>query len=516
MASPSRKKPSSSSSGRRDRISDLPDDLLGHVLSFLPTKEAGRAAMLGRRWRDIFCSVHTISSEEREGQRAGDWDTYFYEAQERRSCSTALLQSISAALLHRRRRPGLMVPLRSFRFAFDSYHGWDKGAVDQWLFEVLRQRTQDQELHLDLRFFIGPICARGSVNGDDEEKESNDNKSWGHVLPRTLFSCRAVRTMCLSYCKLNLPEVVDLPFLETLRLTSIRGDSEETIQKLIWSCPRLADLTLEANNRLKKLTVLDKRLRRFALRCCHNVTQVSIDASTLRCLEYSGSVPEESLMSLRGSPAVSSCTIRFCKVRSNESEFVRFRKLLEIVSDSKHLHLHHRGLGSEFFTVSPLFANLTRLELQGPIENSDTVDTVKRILEQTPNLEVLSLYMEERQQDVEKRRRREEKIRYRQLYGRVVGDDQEEYDRSVDLCNLRVPDSSCFSLPCLRRRLKEINMVNYQCDVQHRVLASLLFRNALVLERMCVVFVKGLFAVQVELRKEIESWVVAKPDKSFM
>ncbi|XP_045089579.1 F-box/LRR-repeat protein At4g14103-like [Aegilops tauschii subsp. strangulata] len=288
MATPSRKKPSS---GRRDRISGLPDDVLGHVLSFLPTKEAGRAAMLGRRWRDIFCSVHTISSEEREGQRADDWDTYFYEVQERRSCSAVLLHSISAALLHRRRRPGLTVPLHSFRFAFDSYHGWDKVAVDQWLFEVLRQRTQDQELHLDLRFFIGPICARSSVNGDEEEEESNDNESWGHVLPRTLFSCRAVRTLCLSYCKLNLPEVVDLPFLETLRLTSIRGDSQETIQKLVWSCPRLADLTLEASNRLQKLTVLDKRLRRLALRCCHNMTQVSIDVSELRCLEYSGSVP---------------------------------------------------------------------------------------------------------------------------------------------------------------------------------------------------------------------------------
>ena len=41
------------------------------------------------------------------------------------------------------------------------------------------------------------------------------------------------------------------------------------------------------------------------------------------------------------------------------------------------------------------------------------------------------------------------------------------------------------------------------------MIARLLFRNALVLERMCVVLVKGPFALQDALTKEIESWLVA-------
>uniref|UniRef100_A0ACD5V1M2 Uncharacterized protein n=1 Tax=Avena sativa TaxID=4498 RepID=A0ACD5V1M2_AVESA len=505
MASPPHKK-SASSARRRDRISDLTDEVLGHVLSFLPTKEAGCTAILGRRWRDIFRSVHTIKFEEAEGEREEDWFTDHWESADKRSCSGVLLDCISSALLrHRIRcasdRSGHPVPLRSFHFAFDSYDNWDKVAVDQWLFEVLCQ-SDKKELHLDLRFFIGPICS-------DDDDEKNENKKWGYVLPMTLFSHTAIRTLCLGHCKLNLPESIDLPLLKTLRLTSILGDdSEETTQRLICSCPRLLDLTLEANKRLKRITILDKRLRRFALRCCHNMTKVIIDASELRSLEYNGMVPKESLMSLGVSPGLASCTIRFCRVGHEESELLGFRRFMEKVCDSKHLNLHHFGLvEGGFFTSFPSFFGLKSLELQGPVQSRETVDMIRRIMEHTPNLEVLSLYMELDPQTPQT-----------QLDDELDEDgDEKEYERSVVLDNLRVPDDeSSFSMHCLRRRVKEINMVNYEYDVYHRTLAWLLFRNALVLERMCVVLRKGQLTFQSKLKEEIESWLVTKPEKSFM
>jgi hypothetical protein len=34
-----------------DRLSDLPDDLLVHMLSFVPIREAARSTSLSRRWR---------------------------------------------------------------------------------------------------------------------------------------------------------------------------------------------------------------------------------------------------------------------------------------------------------------------------------------------------------------------------------------------------------------------------------------------------------------------------------
>jgi hypothetical protein len=66
----------------------------------------------------------------------------------------------------------------------------------------------------------------------DDKRETQEDYGWRYSLPRSLFSCDAAQTLCLSYCELNSPETVDLPFLETLRRTDIRGDSGD-MQRLI-------------------------------------------------------------------------------------------------------------------------------------------------------------------------------------------------------------------------------------------------------------------------------------------
>jgi hypothetical protein len=58
--------------------------------------------------------------------------------------------------------------------------------------------------------------------------------------------------------------------------------------------------------------------------------------------------------------------------------------------------------------------------------------------------------------------------------------------------------------------VKEINMVHYEGDESQRMMARLLFGNALVLERLCVVLVRGTLALQSKLKNEIESWLVAQ------
>jgi hypothetical protein len=479
----------SSPPGSRDRLSQLPDFLLGHVISYLPNKEAGRTAALARRWRNVFCNVHTVSFAEHEGARASDWITFYYEAEEKKSCSWALLNDVWSALLCRRRCAGTHVPLRRLSFSFDSCHPWDYVHVDQWLTYVLRHNSL-QELHLDLRFWLGPICngskGRDDDDGDQEEEKldsGTDNSDaedeygmWmpcSYVLPKRLFSCIGIRTLCLSNCRMKLPKTVDLPYLETLSITQPRQDGGRSVQRLISSCPRLIDLTLEAVARLKRVTILDKRLRRFALRCCHNVRSVKMDASELKSLDYSGLVPLESLLSLHGSPGIPSCTINLCTAPSNEDDHDRFIRFMKKISDAKHLHLHHRCLPAMTFGGFPSFSNLTRLALQGPLQSPRVV---RVILEQTPNLEILSFFMEP---------------------SAVPGD------------NVAAHDESSFSLPCLRSHVREINMVHYEGDALQRTMVRLLFRNALLLERMCVVLVRGTFALQDALTREIKTWVVA-------
>ncbi|XP_042387004.1 F-box/LRR-repeat protein 25-like [Zingiber officinale] len=49
-----------SSKGEEDYLSNLPDELLIHILSFLPTLDSIRTSVLSRRWRHVWTSVPVI------------------------------------------------------------------------------------------------------------------------------------------------------------------------------------------------------------------------------------------------------------------------------------------------------------------------------------------------------------------------------------------------------------------------------------------------------------------------
>uniref|UniRef100_A0A0E0GY93 F-box domain-containing protein n=1 Tax=Oryza nivara TaxID=4536 RepID=A0A0E0GY93_ORYNI len=507
----------------RDRLSDLPDELLGHILSFLPNVEAGRTAVLSRRWRDVFGCVDTISLEEYEGQRSNDWETFFYEAEERKSCSGHLLDGLSAALLSRRRCNGRNLPLRRFGFAFDSITGWDVVFVDMCLHHVLRHASK--ELHLDLRFFICPICERGGCRkrkakvksrrktpekSDDDEEGHLYSTRCGYILPRKLYSCVALKTLCVSYAWLNVPESINLPLLETMRLTG-PGNSGRDIQRLISGYPRLTDLKIEGAPNLRTLCILDKRLRSFALRCCQNVKRVAIDSTELTTLAYSGAVPPESLLSLHGGvQRISSCTVQLCSKNLSAEEIGRLGRFLDLFAGTTHLHVESARMGasmeSKHFTSSLTFAGLTRLDLTGCLPSDGAANAVRRILEQTPKLECLTLFLVPVPKEPD----------YGYYYGLQEEDvDEKRRERDGDDLFTTEDESMFSSIECLRRRVTTIYLVGYNGDeLTQKLLARLLLGNALVLERVCVKLVKQKLAWQLKQKHDIEGWSSPPRDAS--
>ena len=49
-----------------DRISNLPETLICHILSFLPTKQAVATSVLAKRWIHLWCSVLAINFSNTE------------------------------------------------------------------------------------------------------------------------------------------------------------------------------------------------------------------------------------------------------------------------------------------------------------------------------------------------------------------------------------------------------------------------------------------------------------------
>jgi hypothetical protein len=491
--------------GGEDRLSDLPDGIIGHILSFLPSKEAGRAAVLSRRWRHIFANVHAISLEEHGGcghpEDYHDNYTFYDETTERRSLNAPFLDDVSAALLCRRRCGGLAPDpwLRTFRVAFNCYHPWDRVMVDRWLFSALQQISKE-ELHLDLRFGTFVACdhyddrcysrADGKVSSDSDE----DDRRWRYRLPRRIFSIAVLQSLRVSYCKLNPPEAIVLPCVETLHLTGV-CDSWHTIRRLISGCPRLADLTLEDCDNAKRVSIpYSTRLHRFTIRSCHNAVSMSLDASELTTLDYKGPVLTESFLNLHGAPRISSSTISPCSASTTTG----FLKFLENFKDVKHLHLQFGGLTSCLIQREglPTFTSLRKLELTWKIHSGCDILTVSQILDQTPNLEVLSLFLVP---DFSI-----SKYGWERDYDYHMGYNDED---------VTPDDVVLHDIPCLRCRVREINLVHYQGTDAQRSLAKLLLNKAQVLEKLRIVFPTRALTVQTAMFSDIKDWAVNKTAK---
>nr|TKW02112.1 hypothetical protein SEVIR_8G223700v2 [Setaria viridis] len=313
-----------------------------------------------------------------------------------------------------------------------------------------------------------------------------------YVTPRSLFSCAALRSLRLGGCWLDVPPTTAaLPSLATLHLTRVTG-RRDAVQDLVDACPRLADLKLEACRDLERILVPDARLRRLALRCCHELADVFVgDSSELRAFEYRGGVPGPSLLNMPQPSEISLCTLDFCGVEPAEPPEFTFLLLYARV---ERLHLTSaRLLGRGVFDHGVLYPyGLRRRRRRHRCRDQDP--------RADPEAGTLSLFFLAGSHPVENG------------YSSRYSDEEEDMDihaahqlRYDQHATLAVPDAE---IPCLR----EINLVHYQGAMAHaqRMLAKFLLRNAPVVGEVCCEFARGPLAIQTDLMEEIKGWVMNK------
>ncbi|MCL7050309.1 hypothetical protein MKW94_000482, partial [Papaver nudicaule] len=155
-----------------DRISDLPDNIIHHILSFLLIKDVIRTSFLSKRWRYIWTSVPTL-----------EFDGLVF------SPKTKFTNFVDSVILHRS-GPG------TFSLRFGGYY-CDSSHLNSWFLAATNHNVRELSI-------------------SSHTREAFD-------LPSCIFTCSSLTVFKLNLYNsfVNLPSVIHLPFLKRLQFTSI-------------------------------------------------------------------------------------------------------------------------------------------------------------------------------------------------------------------------------------------------------------------------------------------------------
>lgn len=202
-----------------DRISNLQDSLLCHILSFLPTEEAIATNILSSRWKPLWPLVPALDVDT---ESISYW-LYRYNYTQSTDELINLTQIVSRVLaLH-------IAPfLRNFRLECDPSS--DSSDIDTCIRTAIARNVQ--QLQLD-------ICVDGYTCSNYHSEER-------FVLPRSFFSCKSVVVLDLrGTIQVDPPPSCEFPSLKILRLVQVFFRNGQCVQRLLSGCPVLEDLSFE-------------------------------------------------------------------------------------------------------------------------------------------------------------------------------------------------------------------------------------------------------------------------------
>ncbi|XP_010475394.1 PREDICTED: putative F-box/LRR-repeat protein At4g00320 [Camelina sativa] len=190
-----------------DIISGLPDDILCHILTFLPTKEAASTTALAKRWKPLLKYVPNL-----------DFDDSIYFHPRRSKDSTSFMIFVNGVL-------ALQENAALKRFHLKCEDDVDESQVLDWIPKVLKRGVLDIDLHLS----SSRNCAY-SLN----------------TLPSEIFVSKTLVRLKIQFrsgVSIEVDGDISLPKLKTLHLDCFRIDTP-MFNKLLSGCRALEELVL--------------------------------------------------------------------------------------------------------------------------------------------------------------------------------------------------------------------------------------------------------------------------------
>ncbi|XP_052178165.1 F-box protein At1g60400 isoform X1 [Diospyros lotus] len=406
-----------------DRISNLPQPITHHIMSFLPTKDAARSSVLSKRWRYLWVSFPILDFDQ------SDFEMDLSQSVDAFKIQDLFLTYLENYIQHRES----VVKIDKFRLRAEVFLQADSriNSVIDWALEhgvkqldldlinqnclpynwpnslcpkesvtSLKLGTFNLDLHDLLLVFpsLQELVLRGCKVLKDIECLGANLKTLA------LDECEGFRSIKIESCNLQsflyyanphnqgTVTLIACTFLKVLSLRNV-GIEDKWLEHHISELVHLEDLTLDCCFELRVVNLFHGKLKRLSLLRCKKFVEVGIDCPKLYCFTYAGEIV--TFGSLNSSSHLNATLI----LSRNQTKgwFVKLRRLLSLFDHCKVLSLVCKSYqdliipeyGKDDFL--PPLHDLKHLKVECHSTIEDYIKLVDDLLWFSPHLETLSI-----------------------------------------------------------------------------------------------------------------------------
>ncbi|CAA0808515.1 Putative FBD-associated F-box protein [Striga hermonthica] len=192
-----------------DRLSSLPDEVIFHILSFLPTRQSVATSVLGKRWRFLWAHVPCLHFSEDDFKKEGFWEEETQVWDDFREEGTQASDIINRVILRHKAKRVDNLTL--------SYVNCNEYQLETLITTAINRSIRSLYLEHSLDTF-----------------------------PRYLFNCKTIVDLKLDNYRVLLSAVdnVSLPSLKKFYVSNVVCENDDALPRILSGCPSLEELNM--------------------------------------------------------------------------------------------------------------------------------------------------------------------------------------------------------------------------------------------------------------------------------
>lgn len=247
-----------------DRISQFPEPILQHILSFLEVKDAVRTSVLSKTWNNAFSTLQFLNFGDGSlfpvAKKDENKEVVFQKVRE-------LLNAVECMILRRQEQN-----VDVHKFCLRLSHSYKLLDLTPYITKLMKALTASNIK--ELVFKVGTF----------------ERRPW-YTFPEAVYACNSLNKLKLGGFKLKCPSdgIIKLSSLCELHLYKTHVE-DQLFQLLIMNCPELESLSVDHCFGFDRLQILGMpKLKQITMYNCHRqFDRIEIQAPNLEYLSYHG------------------------------------------------------------------------------------------------------------------------------------------------------------------------------------------------------------------------------------